>query len=166
MLPSIDTEDRPKLTYDRILIRICSNLHIARLHILDQPRPPTSLDACECRIKLLLERIQAAIALVDRLAQRTRWWLAAALACRRQVLPEQAVVQVASAVEVDQGLESDRSGDVILGFRLSDLFAEVVEGGYVGVVVVFMVEFHYFAGDGGFEGAVVVCGLCQQVVSG
>jgi hypothetical protein len=38
------------------------------------------------------------------------------------------------------------------------LFGEVVEGGYIGVVMVFVVEFHDFTGDGGLEGAVVVCG--------
>jgi hypothetical protein len=41
-----------------------------------------------------------------------------------------------------------------LGFF--ELRAEVVEGGYVGVVVVFVVEFHNLAADCGLKGAVVI----------
>jgi len=64
---------------------------------------------------------------------------------------------VAAAVEVDEGLEGDLLLDVLFLLCFGHLLAEVVEGGYVGVVVVFVVELHDFAGDGGFEGAVVVC---------
>lgn len=36
------------------------------------------------------------------------------------------------------------------------MFGEVVEGGYVGLVVFGVVKFHYFAGDGGFQRAIVI----------
>jgi hypothetical protein len=48
---------------------------------------------------------------------------------------------------------------------LGDLLAEVVERGYVGVVVVLVVQFHDLAGDGGFKRAVVIYGLLVCNVS-
>ncbi len=67
------------------------------------------------------------------------------------------MIEVASPVEIDQWLQSDLSGDV--GLRLSGghLLGSVVEGVDVRVVMVLVVELHDFAGDGGFEGAVVIC---------
>jgi hypothetical protein len=156
MLPSINTQNRPELPNHRVLVRIRPDLHTSCLDVLDQPRPSTSLNACKRCVKLLLERVQAAIAVIDRLAQSTCRWLAAALACRRQVLPKQCVVEVTAAVEVDHGLQGDLRGNVGFGLGFGDLLAKVVEGGYVGVVVVFVVEFHDLARDGGFEGTVVV----------
>jgi hypothetical protein len=156
MLPRINPQNRPKLPNHRILIRIRPNLHTPRLHILHQPRPSTPLDARQRAIELLLERVQASIAIIDRLGQRAARGLTAARVLRGQVLPEQGVIEVAAAVEVDQRLQSDLRGDVGFGLGLGDLLAEVVEGGYVGVVVVFVVEFHDFARDGGLEGAIVV----------
>jgi hypothetical protein len=156
MLPSINTQNRPELPHHRVLVRIRPDLHTARLRILNQPRPPTALNARQRGVELLLERVQAAVAVVNRLAQGARRGLAAALAGGRQILPEQGVVEMAAAVEVDERLERDLRGDVLLLLGLGDLLAEVVERGYVGVVVVLVVEFHDFAGDGGLEGAVVV----------
>ena len=63
---------------------------------------------------------------------------------------------MAAAVEVDQGLQGDLRLDVFFLLGFGDLLAEVVEGGYVGVVVVLVVQLHDLAGDGGFERAVVV----------
>jgi hypothetical protein len=139
MLPRIHTQNRPKLPHDRILIRIRLDLHTPRLNILHQPRPATALHARQRSIELLLERIQAAIAVIDRLAERACRGLAAALARGRQVLPEQGVVEVAAAVEVDHWLQGDLRGDVVVLLCGGDLLAEGVEGGYVGVVVVFVV---------------------------
>ena len=59
-------------------------------------------------------------------------------------------------MEVDQRLQGNLSLDVILGLGFGDLLAEVVVRGYVGVVVVLVVELHDLARDGGLEGAIVV----------
>ena len=60
-------------------------------------------------------------------------------------------------MEVDERLQRNLSPDVLLLLGLLDLLAEVVERGYVGVVVVLVVQFHDFARDVGFERAIVVC---------
>jgi hypothetical protein len=165
MLPRINPQNRSKLPNNRILIRIRANLNTPRLRILHQPRPPAPLNPRQRGIELLLERIQTAVTIINSRRQLARRRLASALAGRRQVLPEQAVVDVAAAVEVDHRLQGDLSGDIVVVLGFFDLRAEVVVGGYVGVVVVFVVEFHYFAADGGLEGAVVVWeGLCQWVI--
>ena len=75
---------------------------------------------------------------------------------RRQILPEQRVIEMSAAVEVDEGLQGDLGRDVGLGLGVGHFFGGGVEGGDVGVVVFAVVELHDFAADGGFEGAVVV----------
>jgi len=74
------------------------------------------------------------------------------------------VVDVPAAVEIDEGLQGDLLGDGVRaaggggggGLQLAELGGEVVEGVDVGGVVVFVVELHDAAGDGGLEGGVVV----------
>jgi len=73
---------------------------------------------------------------------------------------------VPAAVEIDEGLQGDLLGDGVRatggggggggGLQLAELGGEVVEGVDVGGVVVFVVELHDAAGDGGLEGGVVV----------
>ena len=64
------------------------------------------------------------------------------------------------AVEVEEGLEGDDGVDVVFGLGSMELFGSLVEGVDVGLVVGFVVEFHNFARDIGFEGAVVICWGC------
>lgn len=68
------------------------------------------------------------------------------------------MVEVSTAVEVEEGLQRDLGGDVGFRGRGGEFLGGVVEGVDVGLVVFAVVELHDFAGDGGFEGAVVVWG--------
>ena len=137
--------------------RICPDPNIPRLIIPHQPSPPTPLNPRQSRIELPLQSLQTAIRLVNGLLQRSRRRLASALVLRRQVLPEKGVIEVAAAVEVDEGLEGDLGGDVGFGLRGRELLRRVVEGIDVGVVVVLVVQLHDLAGDGRLQRAVVVC---------
>jgi hypothetical protein len=156
LLPRINTQNRAELTNDRVLVGVRLDLHAAGLSVLHQPRPSAALDTRQRSVELLFEGVEAAVAVVDGCGQLSGRGLTAALVGRRQVLPEQRVVDVATAVEVDQRLQGNLCLDVFLLLGFGDLLAKVVEGGYVGVVVVLVVELHDLAGDGGFERAVVV----------
>lgn len=156
MLPSIHPQQRPKLPNNRILIRIRLDGHRARLRILHQPSPTRSLDSRQCRIELLLHPIKATIVAVDRLCQGAAGRLASALVLGRQVLPEETVVDVAAAVEVDEGLSRDERGRVVLGLRFGGFLFGGVQAVDIGLVVLAVVQLHDFARDGGLEGAVVV----------
>ena len=72
------------------------------------------------------------------------------------------MIDVATAVKIYQGRKSELLGQRGGGsgggggLELGELGGEVVEGVDICGVVVVVVEFHNFAGDGGFEGGVVV----------
>lgn len=92
--------------------------------------------------------------MLDRLAQFSARRRSPAGVLGGEVLPEEGVVDVAAAVEVDERLE----GDLLRGGgRGGEFVRSRVVGCYVCLVVVFVVELHYAAGDGGLEGGVVVC---------
>lgn len=178
MLPRVNTENRAELANDRVLVLVRLDADVARLDVLDQPCPATALDAREGSVELLLEPVEAAVAVVDGLGEGTRRRLTAALRLGCQVLPEEGVVDVTAwtvvpsvmghsigeercfltSVEVDERLQGNLSGDIILGLGLGNLLREVVVRGHVGVVVVLVVELHDLAGHGRLERAVVICG--------
>lgn len=67
-----------------------------------------------------------------------------------QVLPEEGVVDVATAVELDLLLEVDELGDVVCG-ESGGLGGEGgVEVGDIGLVVFLVVDFHDLFADDGF----------------
>ena len=156
LLPRVDTEDGAELANHRVLVGICLDLDAASLRVLHQPCPSAALNACERSVEFLLESVKAAIVGVDGSSESARWWLTTTLVGGREVLPEQGVVNVTAAVEVDERLQGNLSLDILLLLGLGNLLAEVVERGHVGVVVVLVVQFHDLAGDGGLERAIVV----------
>ena len=79
-----------------------------------------------------------------------------------QVLPEEAVVDVAAAVEVEERGDGRRLGEVALALGLGDGLERAVEAVHVGLVVLGVVQLHDLARDVRLEGAVVVCGMCQS----
>ena len=167
VLPGVDAQNGPELAHDRVLVRVRLDLDAAGLGVLHQPCPAATLDAGQGSVELALECVQASVALVDGAGELAGRRLAAALGGGREVFPEEGVVDVAAAVEVDQGLQSDLGLDVVLGLCLGDLLAEVVVRCHVGVVVVLVVELHDLATDGGLKSAIVVWkGLVRQRAMG
>lgn len=129
---------------------------LAGLLVLDEPSPAAALDASESSIDLVLELAEATVGGVDGLSQGTRGGLTTAGALGCEVLPEKRVVKVATAIEVDGGLQGNLSGDVALVLSFLELLNSVVVVGYVGVVVVLVVELHDLAVNRRLEGAIVV----------
>jgi hypothetical protein len=76
---------------------------------------------------------------------------------RRQILPEEGMVDMAASVEVDQGLQRNLGLDVLLLLCCCELFGRRIETVNIGLVMVLVVELHDFTGDGGFERAIVIC---------
>ncbi len=101
----------------------------------------------------------AAVAKVgdNRMLQRARCELTAALGLRREVLPEERVVDVAAAVELEGGLELD----LLLGccgFGVCLLGS--VEAVHVCLVMLAVVQLHYLARDVRLKG--LVRAYCQR----
>lgn len=66
MLPGIDAQQRRVLAHNRVLVSIGPDLKQAGLVVLDEPRPPTALDAGERGVELGLEGGEVAVRGVDR----------------------------------------------------------------------------------------------------
>lgn len=176
MLPRIDPQQWYELSHNRVLVlsdlsqwsalpmrsdkthSISLHANPPRLLILNQPSPATPLNPGQLRIHNLLQLLYPSKRLLDLLAQRSTGRLPTTLVLRRQILPEQSVVDVPPTVEVYEGLESDGLLDVggAVGGEGGCLLGEVVEAVHVGGVVFGVVELHYLARNGGFEGGVVV----------
>src|SRR6266850_963505 len=82
-------------TEQRILVRRRHNLELLRLGVIPEPSPPAALNAGGGRIHLLLERIDRAKVALERGLQLAVVELTTALLHRREVLPEQRMVDVA-----------------------------------------------------------------------
>ncbi|KAL3702966.1 hypothetical protein TMatcc_000281 [Talaromyces marneffei ATCC 18224] len=157
VLPGIDTEKRGVLANDRVLVLFTYlDRNITGLLILHQPRPTTALNARQSSIELILKLPKATVRLINRLTKHARGGFTTTGTLRSQIFPEQGMVDVATTVEVDERLKGDLGCDVALGLRFLQFFDVGVVAGYVDVVVALVVDFHDLAGDGWFEGAIVI----------
>jgi hypothetical protein len=93
-----DEEDRREelaRTEQWILVRRRHNLELLRLGVITEPSPPAALNTGGGRIHLLLERIDRAEVALERSLQLALLELTTALLRRREVFPEQRMVDVA-----------------------------------------------------------------------
>ena len=165
MLPGVNAKKGLELANDRILIRIRPYANLPRLRILNQPSPSTPLNSRQLRIEDLLQFFKPTIRLIHRLFQGTARLTSTSTVLRRQVLPEERVVDVPAAVEIDGWLEGDLGGGI--GGRIGgcgELFNCGVVVVYIGLVVLAVVELHYLTGDGRLEAAIIVCNIMSAVV--
>lgn len=158
MLPRIDAQEGDKVASDGVLVGAGDERQLAILRlVLGQPRPTGALDAGQRGVHLLDEGLERTELGRDGLAERAVGRAAALARGGGQVLPEEGVVEVAAAVEVEEGSDGGRLGEVALGLGLGDGGQRRVEAVDVGLVVLGVVELHNLGGDVGLEGAVVVC---------
>lgn len=157
MLPHVHAKDGDKGARHGVLVlgrHDLQRLPVARPLSLDEPTPAAALDAQQLGRECLLEGLQAAPGLSD-LVDEGRGRL---LGLRRlgagrrgQVLPEQGVVDVAAAVEVDGWLQCDLLVDVVGLGRCGQVGQGLVEVRDVGLMVLGVVELHDLLGDAGLE---------------
>jgi len=66
------------------------------------------------------------------------------------------MIDMPTTMEIDQWLQCNLGGNILLAFCSCELLGEGVEAVDIGLVVVLVVKLHDFAGDGGFEGAIII----------
>lgn len=151
-----EQKDREACVTKVVTYSVGADANLTSLLVLDEPGPATALDTSKSSVHLVLELIEAAVGGVNGLGQGARRGLTTAGVLGSQVLPEEGVVQVATTVEVDSGLEGNLGRDVTLGLGLLELLNGVVVVGDIGVMVVLVVQLHDLAGDGRLESTIVV----------
>jgi hypothetical protein len=76
---------------------------------------------------------------------------------RGKVLPEQGVVEVASAMEVEERRDAGSLCKIALALGLGDRLQRGVETSHIGLVVLLVVQLHDLTGDVRLKGTIVVC---------
>mmetsp|Transcript_18970 Transcript_18970/g.52690 ORF Transcript_18970/g.52690 Transcript_18970/m.52690 type:complete len:212 (+) Transcript_18970:760-1395(+) len=156
MLPHIDAQERFQSSggLQRILVWTSGNINSACLWIVGQPSPTGTLHGHGGGAHLRLHGLEATEAFVDGGFQHST--RLDALRVGTEVLPEQTVVDVTAAVELERSLQSDGGADVAGRHGGVDLFDRGIEVADVGVVVLRVMDRHGLGRDGGFQGVVVV----------
>ena len=107
--------------------------------------------------------IQDYLYLVSTYLELSFWLTTTVLVGGCQVLPEQSVVDVSTAVEVEEGRECGGLGRVALGYGIAKGLESAVEAVDVGLVVLGVVQLHDLARDVRLECAIVVCRERSQI---
>lgn len=146
MLPHIDAENGHALG-DGVLVLGRDDAETCRV-VLDQPTPAAAGDAQQRSVKRMLELVQAAPDAGD-LGDQAGCGVRRSIRARggRKVLPEEGVVDVASAVEV----ECRQNGDAALERVGVVCFDSLVQVCDVGLVVLAVVKLHDLGRDVRFQ---------------
>lgn len=122
--------------FQRVLVRTGSNLQSFGLLVIAQPSPARSLYGHRSRFHFLLEVVQSlqvAIQQFLQLGRRIR-------PIRREILPENGMVDVATAVELEGTTQLNDLGSLILGDGFLQLLLGGVQIRNVGIVVLLVVN--------------------------
>lgn len=143
VLPDVDANNRD-VGEERVLVRRRHHLQLLRLRAVPEPAPAGALDRASHRVHLLLERVHAPEVRHQRVLERPRRELASTRARGREVLPEERVVDVPTAVKLERRLQPD----LVLGRgRLGVRLLCRVQAVHVRLVVLLVVKFHDLARD-------------------
>ena len=135
------------------LVRTRGDLQLPGIFVEAKPAPAGALHRHRGGTQPRLHGLEAAEVSADGLRQRTLGWLGPA---RTQILPEDGVVEVAAAIELDGALEADGRGHVALGRGLGELLLGHVEVTDVGGVVLAVVQLHDLGADDRLQRVVIV----------
>lgn len=157
MFPGINAQQRLELADHRILICIRPDPNLSGLRILHKPSPPATLNAGQFCIEDLLQAIEVPVGLPDFVAERSNRTIASTCICRGKVLPEKRVVDMPTAMEVEERLQRELLCGVRGGLRgrgggceSGEFFEGSVVGVHVGGMMFAVVKLHDLARDGGF----------------
>lgn len=164
MLPGVNAEEGLKSASNRVLVRSGDDGQSSRVLVLDEPGPSGALDTSKGGVGLLLEGLKGAKVFVDSSHELTLRLTTTALAVGSKVLPEERVVDVTTAVEVEKRSLSGSSLGIALVVGLSESVGSVVEAGDVGLMVLGVVKLHDLTRDVRLKSAIVVWAICQLAV--
>lgn len=144
------------LTQQRILVSSGDNIQFLSLRVVTQPTPTATLNSGDLSVELGLQLVQSAKVTVNSVLEQTVAEFTTAVLLGGEVLPEQGVVDVSTAVKVDSLLEGDGGFDVLLVECLAELLFSGVETVDVGLMVLGVVKLHDLGRNGGLECTIVV----------
>ncbi len=168
MLPDINAEERDQTSggLERVLVSSGSHNKAVVGLVESQPAPATALNTDRNGGDGVLEALEVAVLSSNSILQLTISEVSTSLVGGDQVLPENGVVQMSAAVELDDLLEGNDGRDILLGLGLDELAERSVEVGHVGVVVLGVVDLHDLSRDEGLELAIVVGEVGEGEVGG
>ena len=140
VFPRVNTQERLVLPNDRVLVGVWLNANLAGLGVLHKPYPAAALDAGKSGIELLLELVQTAVRLINGFGQTAGRRITTTLVLGGEVLPEQSVIPVPAAMEINQWLESNLGSNVVVGLSSRILVRSVVVGVHVGLMVLAVMQ--------------------------
>lgn len=142
MLPSINANNRDMGAIDNVLVRLSNDIESTSLLVLNNPGPAGALDTSKLAVDVANELVKRAIVLSNSLAELrvSSRGLTATLGRRGKVLPEERVVDVATAVESDSRGQVDLSSNIAGSLGLSELLNGSIVTIDVGLVVLGVVE--------------------------
>jgi len=166
MLPDIDTNDGD-MGQERILVGSGDNLQALGGGVQAQPSPSRPLNTKSGSVELLLEVVEAAKRLVNGVLQRTGLQNASislVLRCSRgKVLPEQRVVDMSTAVELESSLE----GDTLLGGGCLGICSLCgIESVDVSLMMLLVVKLHDLSANERLKGIIAVREVRESVLAG
>lgn len=138
VLPNVDAEQRNESCcgLQRILIGALNDLEMTVLLVQSEPGPAASLDSDSGGLQLRLQVVHRIEVFDDSILQSIGWhWL-----LRRQIIPENAVIDVATAVETQCPLQGDNLVGVLLADRFIELLLSGVVVSHIRVVMFRMVD--------------------------
>lgn len=163
MFPCIYTDDGV-VRDQRILIGGVHNFKFAVLRVETEPAPTRPLNGGNGSIKSRLQVVERAKVTLDSLLERAVLQLSATLGRWGQIFPEERVVDVSTAVELDSGLQLDLLANVVVLDGGVVSLDGVVEVGDVQLVVLAVVDRHDLLADGWLQSIVCIRQLGKGVL--
>lgn len=172
MLPGVNTEQWTPPSNYSILIRIRANIQLLSHGIPHEPGPSAALDTGKlgielgrevlCRCELCLDGFLNAVNSMrhspysDPYGEFSLRFVSSTTTLGRKILPEQRVIDVSTAVKVNQRLEGHGTSGITSSLGSFELLAGSIEAGDVRCVVFAVVQFHDPPRDGGLQGGIVI----------
>lgn len=163
MLPDIDSKQGNETGggLQRILIGQRSQLQFVCLLVVAQPAPARTLHGYGERTKLLLELIEALPLRLDGVLQI----FAGRRLVGREILPEDSVIYVATAIESQSRRQLNNFGGVALALGILQLLLGGIQIVDIGLVMLLMMQLHNLTVNNRLQCGIIVGQLRQCMLA-